>query len=117
MEHRLGTRAPLSLPVRLEKEGRTLAFGRLRNASVSGAYVETSLDVQLLAPIEIVCGWATPGRAGTSVIAAYVVRVTATGVAVEWHEFGPGPIRPLLLNAGAGTGSGRNDPSPKCFDA
>lgn len=96
MEHRFGTRRPLSLPVRLDKRGETLAFGRMLNVSLSGAYIETTRIFQPLMQIEIYCGRFSGDPARASGIAAYMARKTITGVGVEWCEFAPAAIRRLM---------------------
>lgn len=115
MEHRLGARAPFTVHVRLDRDGRTLGFGNLRSASVSGAFVETSLALPLLTSIDIVYGCARSRQAVTALVAAYVTRVTATGVAVEWSEFAPAAIRRLLLNADSAENGSRRDEAPPAF--
>ncbi len=99
MEHRLGTRIPLSLPVRLHKEGEAAALGRVINVSLSGAYVATSRDYPLLSRVDIVWGGCAEARAGVSAIAAYLIRKEVDGVALEWCEFAPPAIRRLVALA------------------
>lgn len=101
MEHRLGTRMPISLPVKLHHPGKTPALGRMTNVSLSGAYVQTSVDLEPLACIEI--GWkqlvpepAAVEPAAVPCVAAFVTRVAADGVALEWLEFAPAVIRQLM---------------------
>ena len=100
MEHRLGIRIPLSLLVRLDQQGETAALGRMLNVSLSGAYVATLRDYQLLSRIDIVCGWFSAPRPDVFAIAAYVVRKAGGGVAIEWCEFAPPAIRRLVVSAG-----------------
>ena len=96
MEHRLGTRVPTSLPVRIVRARAALAFGSMSNASLSGAYIETSTPLPPLARIAVVCG-PSSGRAHCSGVPAYVTRVGRNGVGIEWLEFAPAMIRQLLL--------------------
>lgn len=96
MEHRLGTRVPTSLPVRLVRARAALAHGRMLNASSSGAYIETSASLRLLARIDVVWGPECPDRAQCPGVPAYVARVGPSGVGVEWLEFAPAMIRALL---------------------
>lgn len=97
MEHRLGTRVRTSLPVRVIRARIALAFGSMLNASLSGAYVETSTPLPLLARIDVVCGPVCADRAHCPGVPAYVTRVEPNGVGVEWLEFAPAMIRQLLL--------------------
>lgn len=95
MEHRLGTRVTISMPVRIIRARATLAFGRLLNASSSGAYIETSSPPPLLARIDVICGCSHGAECAG--VPAYVTRVRPNGVGVEWLEFAPAEIRQLLL--------------------
>lgn len=97
MEHRLGTRMPTSVPVRLLRARTVLAFGSMLNASLSGAYIETSAPLPPLARVDVACGPVSPDRARCPGVPAYVTRVAASGLAVEWFEFAPSMIRQLLL--------------------
>jgi hypothetical protein len=96
MEHRLGTRMPISLPVKLHHAGSTPALGRMLDVSLSGAYVQTSASLKPLACIGIVCDRALSAVAGAPCVTAFVTRVAADGVALEWFEFAPGVIRHLM---------------------
>ena len=97
MEHRLGTRVTTFLAVRIVQARAVLAFGRMLNASLSGAYIETSAPLPLLSRIDVVCGQSCSDRAECSGVAAYVTRVGSNGVGVEWLEFAPAAIRQLML--------------------
>ena len=44
---RFGERIPFELPVRLSADGRALGRGLIRNASISGALIETALELPL----------------------------------------------------------------------
>src|SRR5690348_8839379 len=93
MEHRLGTRISISLPVKLHHAGKTPAFGQILNVSLSGAFVRTSANLEPLARIGIVCEGAYSEAAGAPSVTAFVTRVAADGVALEWLEFAPPVIR------------------------
>ena len=86
MEYRWGHRIIADIPVHLIGPEGVIAAARLRDLSVSGAFVTTAAYVRTLSPIEIVPDY-LPGviRAEASV-AAYVVRHTATGFGIEWRE-------------------------------
>ncbi len=118
MEHRLGRRMPLTLPVRLERYGRPTAYGGLCNASLSGVYVETSLPFALFTRVDFVCGRLLYERIGVTHMSAFVSRVTSRGIAVQWFEFASAVIRrlaalaestcPQLMQEAAGNGHERN---------
>ena len=53
MEHRWGTRVELHVPAELRTADGRSAEGFVRNASVSGAFVETGTKVPLLSRISV----------------------------------------------------------------
>ena len=64
------------------------AAGQIRDASLSGAFVHTRLQVAAWTHVEVeLCG---------ARIAAFVVRVATAGLGIEWSEFAPRPVRDLL---------------------
>ena len=99
MDHRLGMRRLLILPVRLERQGKIIALGRTLDVSLSGAYVKTSPAFTLLTRVDFVCREHRPAAIDALRIAAFVTRVTAHGLAVEWFEFAPPVIHQLLALA------------------
>lgn len=96
MELRLGTRVTISLPVRITRTRTAGAFGRMLNVSLSGAYIETSAPLSLLARLDVVCEAVCTERADCPGVPAYVTRVGRNGVGVEWFEFAPATIRQLM---------------------
>jgi len=82
MDHRFGQRLRCGNDVRLAA-GNLAGSGRLVNVSLSGAYLETPLDLPLFASVEI----SGNGEHGKAVeLAAPVVRKDAGGYGVEWCE-------------------------------
>ena len=92
-------RRPLILPVRLERQGKILARGCTLDVSLSGAYVKTSPAPALLTRVDVVCREHRAAAIEALRIAAFVTRVTAHGLAVEWCEFAPPVIHRLLALA------------------
>lgn len=94
MEHRWGRRMPCFAAVRLSAGNGATGQGRLRNVSMSGAYLETSVPLSLFTPVEI----AVTRTDGTEapVLRGCVVRRDAEGVGIEWADIMAGPICPLL---------------------
>lgn len=83
MEHRFGQRLRCGSPVRLSAGDGVGGAGRLRDVSLSGAFLETALDPPLFAPIDIA---ATHPAAQDVCLRALVVRKDRHGVGVEWCE-------------------------------
>lgn len=81
MEHRWGNRVVLHAPVQVRTATGISAAASVRNASISGAFVDTSLNLPLLGrlllrPINETGEW----------LDACVVRVEPDGVALEWLD-------------------------------
>jgi hypothetical protein len=83
MEHRWGRRTSLWTPVELRSDTGP-ARGRVRDASASGAFIETELRVEVGGRVEIEFRGAW--------LAASVVRTDVEGFALEWYEFAPPAI-------------------------
>ena len=95
-EHRFGRRIPLEVPVRLDLGGRPMGHGVLRNASISGALIETALELPVFTNLVVVLpstSEATPNSAG---LAACLVRRETAAFAVEWRDMACPPIVELL---------------------
>jgi hypothetical protein len=83
MEHRWGARVHLKEPARLRNvHGSVLVIG-IRNASLSGAFLETSLKPSLFSRVCI-----QPVAGAGEWLDAWVVREDDDGVGVEWLEPG-----------------------------
>ena len=92
MEHRWGRRIPCSASVLIAAGAGVTGTGRLRDVSTSGAFVETTLDLPLLAQVTIAVlrvGAAAIDGPGTR---ANIVRRASGGFAVEWCEIQAGTI-------------------------
>jgi len=83
MEHRWGQRSTCRIDVVVKLPDGTLGAGHLRDVSLSGAFVETALDLALLARVEL-----RPQHEGAASAArdAIVVRRSDEGAGVEWCE-------------------------------
>jgi hypothetical protein len=96
MEHRWGERILLDLPARLDARPDLIAVCRLRNASLSGGYVETAAILPLGTRLHLELQWIHGKRAQDCRVAAYVVRSDENGLGLEWCEFAPGWIAVLI---------------------
>lgn len=103
MEHRWGQRLRVELPAIVELPDRSIV-ARVRDASLSGAYVLTRsgvsqwshVSVRFVSLLSIL-----PERK----LNACVVRSDANGVGVEWADFAPDEIRELLAHMPTATPS------------
>jgi hypothetical protein len=89
VEHRWGLRVDLDAPAEITTTDGTAAAGVVRNASISGAYVETRLPLTLMARVFV-----RPAARGDR-LPACVVRVDKDGVALEWLDPGTHPVAAL----------------------
>jgi hypothetical protein len=84
MEHRWGRRVPVDVDVQIFADPASAGWGRLRDISISGAFVETALRIPVLSTLCLTVP-ATQYR-DASVVHALVVRSDVDGVGVEWFD-------------------------------
>ena len=96
MEHRWGRRVVAGVKVRLDAGPGVLAVGRLRNASLSGGYLEGVPPLPVMACVHVELEWGSHTSQETGRVRAYVVRTDAGGLGLEWAEFAPEGIRALI---------------------
>jgi hypothetical protein len=115
LEHRRGQRMAAAMWVRLSSSGAELGMGSIANASISGAFLETALQLPVNANITL----EAVSSAGVALeglrIAARVARVEHRGLGVEWHIMATPEILALLTApppsaAGPATTSGSSAP-------
>jgi hypothetical protein len=94
IEHRWGSRIPCSAPLRMIVLGET-SVARLRDLSMSGAFIETALATRIGTPVCLAI-LREDGSAREQVLEATVVRHGAGGLGVEWCETPTGPVCPVL---------------------
>jgi hypothetical protein len=99
MEHRWGKRVAMRLPVELSGGSRPAILGSMENLSASGAFVRTRGASLPRGPVAVRLAGPAAGRARTTRIPGYIVRVTEDGVGLEWRQFAPSPVRELLSRA------------------
>jgi hypothetical protein len=85
MEHRWGHRIAVDLPVRLVLSPGAVVWGRVRNVSMTGAFVYST---QLLPPGSLVSIEPTSGIGHwpSRALAATVIRACDEGAGLEWCE-------------------------------
>jgi len=85
MEHRWGNRITVDHPVRISNATVT-GTGTLRNLSVSGGFIETSLPLSGMVTVRM---WIADGAGRGKTrrdVAGFVVRRDPAGFALEWCE-------------------------------
>lgn len=90
-DHRWGSRFPSGLVAEVRSEDGLQAEGVVRDVSLSGAYVETGMQVPLFSRMYV-----RPLSASSHWMPAYIVRTDENGVAVEWVQPGMAAIRSWL---------------------
>ena len=96
MEHRWGARLPCHLNVTVTAHDRDAGIGRLRNVSMTGAFLETLIDLPLFARVMLAI---IPDEAHAQFqteMTALVARIARDGVGIEWCEPAAGSICTLL---------------------
>jgi hypothetical protein len=96
---RFGQRTTLEVPVQLTVDGRALGRGTIRNTSISGALIETALDLPLYTNLVVTLTLPGGHTAGARTLSACVVRVDPAGIGVEWRDMGSMDITDLLARA------------------
>jgi PilZ domain len=95
MEHRWGERYRVNLTVTvLDTQGRA-EIARIRDISASGAFIRCGAPLQPGARITL----HFRRTQSSPVLRAHVTRRGADGVGIEWLEYSPGAIAPLLKRA------------------
>jgi PilZ domain len=99
MEHRLGTRHAIDLEVYLRTWGsRVSARGRLRDLSVSGAFVATQLPCRPLLHIAVQIVPVGQTRRNSLPAEGLIVRLgeDGIGIGIEWDELEPQLLSQLI---------------------
>jgi len=99
MEHRWGQRVTLEIPVTLAVAGRTLGRGVVRNASISGALIETALELPVFSNLVVSLPSHGENSPRTADLHACLVRRAPAGFAVEWRDMACPAIVALLERA------------------
>lgn len=99
MEHRWGERIEVDIPVQVSVPPHVLGTGRIRNISISGAWILGRFNLPPLSRAFVVFELITAGLRESLPIACYVARVRPDGIGVEWHELAPQIVSDLMLLA------------------
>jgi hypothetical protein len=82
--------------VRFEAPPHAPTTGRLRDVSLSGAYVEGVPFLPILSQVTLDLERLEGDRRALNRVAAHVVRNETGGVGLEWDEFAPEAVRTLI---------------------
>jgi hypothetical protein len=85
LEHRWGRRISVDVPVRLDL-GQPVGHGLMRTASISGAFIETAVELPVFSNLVVVLPASAAGPSGFRELVACVVRREVAGLAVEWRD-------------------------------
>jgi len=102
-DRRWGPRVEVDFPVRLELSRGRSAPGRMRNASVSGALIECSIELPTFTQIRVEILVAADGLKEPILIPARVVRAEHPRLGVEWRDLTPQAYANLLQANGLTT--------------
>jgi hypothetical protein len=96
---RFGSRVALDLAVQLRVAVRTVVAGTIRNASMSGAYIQTALALPLHTNLVVALSTRAKSTSTEHSLPACVVRIEPGGVGVEWRDIACTDIMDLLERA------------------
>jgi hypothetical protein len=102
-ERRWGPRIEVDFPVRLELARGRSTPGRMRNASISGALIECSLELPAFTQLRVEILVAADGLREPIMIPARVVRAEHPRFGVEWRDLAPEAYATLLQASGLAT--------------
>jgi hypothetical protein len=99
MEHRWGRRVSADLKVQILAAPASAGWGRLRDISLSGGFIETALRIPTLSKLCMT----VPGVAhrSTRTVHAIVVRKEVDGVGIEWLDSDSGTVAALMQDVAA----------------
>jgi hypothetical protein len=97
MEHRWGHRREINRFVRLRMRNGLRGFGRIRDVSISGAWIATGLPAKLLSYVQLGFTAIRHGRKTVARVEGLIVRLADHGFAVEWCEFGHPAVLAILM--------------------
>ncbi len=95
MEHRWGVRRPTHVRVRIFGRSSEIATGWLRDLSLTGTFVRTSLIAPVMSTVRVVPHHLSPAELRPRELFAYVVRIGTGGLGLEWWDIAPESLRRL----------------------
>ncbi len=100
LEHRWGHRVGLELVAQITASGDACP-GKLRDASISGGFVETTMALAQFTNLVVVVLAGTGAEQRTVELPACVTRVTRDGVGIEWRDMACPTLLALLRESGS----------------
>ena len=97
MEHRWGHRREINGFVQLQMRNGLKGFGRIRDVSISGAWITTKQPATLLSYVQVGFTAMRRGRKTVARIEGLIVRIANQGFGIEWCEFGHPAVLAILL--------------------
>jgi hypothetical protein len=97
MERRWGHRRQINRFVRLRMRNGLQGFGRIRDVSISGAWIATGLPATLLSYVQVGVTAIRKGRKTVARVEGLIVRLASHGFGIEWCEFGHPAVLAILL--------------------
>jgi hypothetical protein len=95
---RFGQRVPFDAHVRLRAGDRVEGSGVIRNASVSGAFIATALELPLYTELTVTLSLRGEEPA-SRVLEARVVRIEVNGLGVEWRDSAGSDVLEIIERA------------------
>ncbi len=96
MEHRWGDRVLFDIPVQYVGASRTMETGRLKNFSISGAFVEAEVSPPVLTRIALMITDPWRRLQNPPAIMGYVVRQSQHGFGMSWWNLAPVTVAHLI---------------------
>jgi hypothetical protein len=96
MEHRWGNRIEIDLEVEIFCFKEPLGHGRMKNVSVSGAFIETDVPLRPMNAIRLIDTGYSKRRGGENYLSGYVSRCTGRGMGLAWWDLAPDCARRLV---------------------
>jgi len=103
MEHRWGERVPFDCAAQLLLQDGTSIDGRIRNASISGALIDTDTRLPAYTTLSVVLMSGQNSRRRMIELPACVVRIARGCIGVEWRDMAVPTLVALLREAGGPT--------------
>jgi hypothetical protein len=96
MNHRCGHRFTTDRTIRIRTASGAVSIARLTDVSVSGAMINTVLDLPYMSRIKVQMTRGYDGDGSTREVDAYVIRRTPEGTGIEWEELNPRAVDELV---------------------